>query len=72
MRQVRIRGWLVQIQGEFVRYRINGGRVVERERERERGREGERGGGGVGVGMAMGTRNPSTRRVLPDKKAGME
>ena len=41
MRQVRIRGWLVQIQGEFVRYRINGGRVVERERERERGRERE-------------------------------
>ena len=24
------------------------------------------------IGMAMGTRNPSTRRVLPDKKAGME
>jgi hypothetical protein len=22
--------------------------------------------------MAMGTRNPSTRRVLPDKDAGME
>ena len=25
-----------------------------------------------GVKMAMGTRNPSTRRVLPDKKMGME
>jgi hypothetical protein len=24
------------------------------------------------VGMAMGTRNPSTRRVLPDKETGME
>ena len=24
------------------------------------------------VKMAMGTRNPSTRRVLPDKNAGME
>ena len=24
------------------------------------------------LGMAMGTRNPSTRRVLPDMKAGME
>jgi hypothetical protein len=22
--------------------------------------------------MAMGTRNPSTRRVLPDKETGME
>ena len=30
--------------------------------------EGEKGG----LGMTMGTRNPSTRRVLPDKKAGME
>jgi hypothetical protein len=26
----------------------------------------------AGVKMAMGTRNPSTRRVLPDKDAGME
>jgi hypothetical protein len=24
------------------------------------------------LGMAMGTRNPSTRRVLPDKETGME
>ena len=27
---------------------------------------------GVSLEMAMGTRNPSTRRVLPNKKAGME
>jgi hypothetical protein len=25
-----------------------------------------------GLEMATGTRNPSTRRVLPDKEAGME
>jgi hypothetical protein len=29
-------------------------------------------GGGVDEEMAMGTRNPSTRRVLPDKETGME
>jgi len=27
---------------------------------------------GLGLEMATGTRNPSTRRVLPDKDAGME
>jgi hypothetical protein len=27
---------------------------------------------GPGLEMATGTRNPSTRRVLPDKEAGME
>jgi hypothetical protein len=26
----------------------------------------------LGVEMATGTRNPNTRRVLPDKEAGME
>jgi len=28
--------------------------------------------GATQVKMAMGTQNPSTRRVLPDKKMGME
>jgi hypothetical protein len=27
---------------------------------------------GLSLEMATGTRNPSTRRVLPDKEAGME
>ena len=30
------------------------------------------GSGHTGIKMAMGTRNPSTRWVLPDKKTGME